>query len=743
MTFTSNPFHSLYLTENVGEIDIPSMFSPVLVPFVAPLYLPGNVVLKGMQGTGKTMLLSLLETNVRLAFWANENDQSRRHNITRFDINKSDPLPVDQRRFVGAGINLSKSYASKLNEIVASSDRSENIRLTRAYFGDYLNCWIIRDLLSSLETLITKAPAQRREEVGICDNVQRIVVALQLMAEDPACSFLRGQSSIAGAQRALEKRLRAYLNLVSNPRKPLAAEVDESRSILGEPIAVVTRALRSAGVIETDVSVIISIDQFEQLVRRAQDDGDDQKHMRFIDLIFETVASRNSDVYYRIGTRPNAVQKRSDAARDYQVVDLDVILRRTERSSKKQWPFQQFAEDAFRRRIAASDHPFRKEIVSSSDPVKQVFGASPSNAERATYCASKNPDRILRMDKDWPAEIKSFLEELAKIDALAAKLGEAWVRQQISKVQRNTPGDLGELDTKAWVRQQFEQLHFEDWAQMESRPWESKAKRWWKKERLSQAVLQIATQNAQRLPYFGGNDIVSLAGENILVFNLICKEIWECDARHRAASKQFLNKTQLAPFPLARQAEGIRDASRDWRGKIAESADGDTLQRFMDVLGTRLHSQLIDDRAMSYPGANGISMTIDDLKTAPEIERLLNDATAECFLLQREHTPKKKSLGISVKWYPHPILAPYYGLTVPRTKEPHYLKVAKLRRWLEDANILSTNTESVLREPKVGAANVTVDVDGNNTVRSNLTKNLTEKNLIDRQRRLFDDDEVQ
>ena len=34
---------------------------------------------------------------------------------------------------------------------------------------------------------------------------------------------------------------------------------------------------------------------------------------------------------------------------------------------------------------------------------------------------------------------KSVLEELAKIDALAAKLGEAWVRQQISKVQRNTP----------------------------------------------------------------------------------------------------------------------------------------------------------------------------------------------------------------------------------------------------------------------------------------------------------------
>ena len=61
MTIAINPFHTLYLTEGVGEVHIPSVFSPVLVPHVAPLFLPGNVVLKGMPGTGKTMLLSLLD----------------------------------------------------------------------------------------------------------------------------------------------------------------------------------------------------------------------------------------------------------------------------------------------------------------------------------------------------------------------------------------------------------------------------------------------------------------------------------------------------------------------------------------------------------------------------------------------------------------------------------------------------------------------------------------------------------
>ena len=74
-----NPFHRLYLTaEGVGEVDIPSLFSPVLVPFVSPLFAPDNVVLRGMEGTGKSMLLSLLETKARLAFWEHPDSPQRR-----------------------------------------------------------------------------------------------------------------------------------------------------------------------------------------------------------------------------------------------------------------------------------------------------------------------------------------------------------------------------------------------------------------------------------------------------------------------------------------------------------------------------------------------------------------------------------------------------------------------------------------------------------------------------------------
>ena len=143
MVIRRNPFHTLYLTEGADEVDLPPVFSPVLLPHVGPLFLPGNVVLKGMQGTGKSMLLSLLETNVRLAFWNNSEHPY--------------PLADQQSRFVGAGINLSKSLALKLNELIFSKDRDENIQRSKAVFSDFFNCWILRDLLMSLRRLMTGA----------------------------------------------------------------------------------------------------------------------------------------------------------------------------------------------------------------------------------------------------------------------------------------------------------------------------------------------------------------------------------------------------------------------------------------------------------------------------------------------------------------------------------------------------------------------------------------------------------
>ncbi len=663
MAIRRNPFHTLYLTEGADEVDLPPVFSDVILPHVGPLFLPGNVILKGMQGTGKSMLLSLLETKVRLEFWKN--------------VKHPYPLPDQQCRFVGAGINLSKSLALKLNELIFSTDRDENIQRSKIVFSDFFNSWILRDLFLSLGRLMKDAAPDRLRMIGVTGNAQSLDKAASLLGRADSCEFLRGQETAEQVEKTLTKRLRAYLDLVNSLSrdKRLPNEIEGTLTHAGEPVSAATRVLRSAKVIERDTNIFVTVDQFETLLRKRQDDGDERKHKRFFDVIDDLIANRDRTVSYRLGSRPNAVLEKSEPLRDYQDINLDAILQRGEHSKNAVFP--RFAEDVFIRRLAVSDFP---EIARAKNPLKHTFKASPPAIERAKLCASqKHPEKAIRCDSAWPKDVCSFLTELAKEDVLSAKLGEVWFRQQVAKEVKSgkkkpTPDDIP-FDPKEVFR----------------KPWESRT--WWKKERVALAVLQIAAANAQRVCFFGATDIIALSGENILAFVSICREIWESWGRAQAESSLSTKEERFPPFDELRQDSGIREASRLWREKIAASPQGNTLQRLIDTIGDRLHKQLIEDRRMSYPGANGLSFAKHDLESDLEVKRLLDDATAEGFLLQRDHTPKTLSRGKSIKWYPHPVLAPYYELTVPHTKEPLYLTVAKFREWLQRDNVLASNDQ--------------------------------------------------
>lgn len=689
MATSVNPFHTLYLTEGVGAVDIPSLFSPVLVPHVEPLFRPGNVVLKGMQGTGKSMLLALLNTKVRLQFW------KQAAAAQTSEIPKCDPLATDQRRFVGAEINLSKSNAFKLRGIKLSNDAAENNRLACQCFSDFVNCWVLRDLFDSVATLISEATQldarERLDECGVSADLKRLNRAVNLLAGDDSCSFLTSRDTTEDLRRTLTSRVTAYKRLITNPRSKLPAEIEATRSLLGEPLSAAVSALRAAGVIQDDTNIIVTLDQFETMDRKAPYPDDDERVRGFVRVVDELIGGRERTVSYRIGTRPNTQLSISDASRDYVIVDLDRILQRKESGRRgRNDLFYRFAEDAFRRRIACSQVPNADEIASALMPLRYTFGKSPGVAERGELGAPERRERALKLEKTWPPDVVQFLTKLAEQDVISARLGEAWVRQQLARGEDVTPSE---------------------WEAAGEPPWESKPKEWWKKERLALAALQVAARNAQRLLYFGDADIVLLSGESILAFVSICREIWECDARYRALETERDDDSEFHTFPKNRQAEGIRDASRSWRDKIGSSPDGNTLQQFLDELGKRLHAQLIRDRRMSYPGANGISLARSDYENDQEVKRLLDAATAECFLLQRDHTPKTPSRGKSIKWYPHPILAPYYELTVQHTKEPLYLTVTKLRSWLEPHVILprDSKAEEPAQKPDKGSTKPSAD----------------------------------
>src|SRR5665213_200368 len=137
----TNPFNELYVTETVSSSAFVRIFSPFILKNAAALFLPGNVVVKGMQGCGKSMLLSLLKPEVRIAYAEAQEDF---------------PLAGKYAKFFGAGINLTRSGAIDFGQryIGGSGDEMEILPI---YFGDFLNYWIVYDVLNTLSILSEKA----------------------------------------------------------------------------------------------------------------------------------------------------------------------------------------------------------------------------------------------------------------------------------------------------------------------------------------------------------------------------------------------------------------------------------------------------------------------------------------------------------------------------------------------------------------------------------------------------------
>jgi hypothetical protein len=639
-----NPFSTLYVTERVNELDFPRIFSPILLPLVLPLFQPGNVMLSGTQGTGKSMLLALLDTEIRLAFWRN----------TEFSL----PLEPHSCRFVGANINLSTSLVLKFNERRFSE--SDDVARSQAVFSDYFNTWVIRDLLQSLQRLIAEAPKANFNDCGITKDLSLLDTAVREVSATEECRGLTGEAtSVDTAITALSERLRVYLDFINFRIDKIPDDLWSTITGIGEPISVVAKLLRTTGVLNRKTEVFVTVDQCEELLRLEQRDSSNRHYGRFLIVLDKLISTREKSVSYRLGTRPNAIWKgKSEEVRDYVRVDLDELFRKKEHARSI---FPSFAEDVFRRRLIANGTD-----AGQDDALNVYFGPSSTTKKRAKQCApAKKPERVLGFDKEWPETIKSQLSQLASDDVLSAKLGEAWFRQNAA-----TSDDLVALSEMASVR-----------------PWEQSERKWWKKERTGQAILQIAAANAQRIPYYGKRDVLALSGHNILVFALICQKIWECWLQTTDVVSGEVTEIPR-PFPNLRQDEGIRVASNIWHSKLSTVPSGDTLRRLVDELGKRLRQQLRRDKQMSYPGANGISLSNNDLETDPEIKVLLDDATAEGFLQVFRHTPKTPSRGLSRKWYLHSILAPFYELTVAHTKEPLYVNVEELRTWLEKANVV-------------------------------------------------------
>jgi hypothetical protein len=650
MNIQKNPFVDLYVTESISADTFVKVFSTALLDEAdtLALYQPGNVILIGLQGSGKTALLNLLKPEVLLAY--------RRANVAW-------PLPARCSRFISAGINLSKSGAMDFGQRTIELNNANEERRYALYFADFLNYWIVDDLLQSLQTLIDAEDVEVKEFLGLKISNSRLDELAQTLAKNRCwLGALPKISTLEELRGSIQDRIIEYRNFLNYNSDELPEYIKRSKTSVGEPISATVDVLRRCGIIPEDLPVLIRIDQFEDLMG-LEEAADQELRVEYRAVIYKMLGTRDSRLSYRVGARPYAVRQDFrmlgtssviEELRNYTIVDIDNILRRKEHS---RGVFPKFAEDVFTKRLKEAGYSVPSRVPSL---ISHVFGKKPSIEERARSYVKDSVENVIDADSDWPPLAEGFLNELAITDPISAKLGEAWLRQQLRRDLEKVPD-------------------------VTKREWDQSSRKWWKKERVEQALLQIAAARKQRMVWAGAGDVLSLSGGNVLVFLSICQLVWAEYLRSGGVV------TDAAPQIHSRvlQDLGIQQASEYWYRKLrADPNGGDDRHRFVSVIAGEFRSALREDKRMSYPGANGFSLSERDLDNDAEVSVFLDLCTAYGVLTVSRHTPKMSARGISKKWYLFPILSPYFQLPVAHTKEPIYSNVTQVRGWLQKSNVL-------------------------------------------------------
>lgn len=673
----NNPFHDLYLSEAITEDALVELFSPVIVEHSRIMFEPGNVIILGQQGTGKTMLLNLLRPESRLAY-------ARAANVNpeiKF------PLPVKSAKFVGAGVNLRKCGALEFAQHLEKDMGKKEVQELQLLFADFINYLVVIDLIASVQKLVEADNKRVLTEVGVDGNKAKLdKFAKQIAADQCWFGALHGVETLEQLSERLSSRITQYRRFINLNISEMPQDVRERKTVIGDPILKTAQALRTASVLEEDTKVFIRIDQYEQLTTLnvlGTAYGEGCQH-----LIHKALAARDGRVSYRIGTRrhgwptPPVIFKTDDVLelkRDFDVIDMEEMWRRKENS--RTWIFPKFACDIFERRLRGSEFDNGK-----TPTLLDAMGPSLKPLERANRYVSNAETRakiVERAVASLPDTVapawREYVTQIGQDNLLAAWLCCAWIRQK-SAIKRNAlPAQPPPVNGPM--------------------PWASQP--YWQKERINQALMQIASANRQALMWSGEDDILSLCGGHLLIFLFLLQHVWDAWLRDKRGLVDG-----VFDFPVSDdvQSQGIMEASIEWLSKQIEGSNALQRKTFVDTLGEHFYKSLIEDKAMSYPGANGISVAVADLDSSLEINRFLREAASYGDIFAAPHTSKKKGEK-RTKYYLSPIFSPYFKIPAAHSKEPEYVKLGAISNWLKgkSEDVLAT------RAPKRKVGSETTD----------------------------------
>lgn len=653
MALRINPFHELYVGESVGADKFVHLFSNVIVKHALALFQPGHVVLKGLPGSGKSMLLNLLKPTIRLEYER---------------AGQNFPVPDELMKFVGAGINLKRSGISDFGQRIIGTEQ-DNLAVSPIYFGDFLNYWVVSDIFSSIKKLSTEKRLSHK--IGIDWNEKSINCFAEKVSQlDCWLGYMEGVKSFADLEQRINKRITNYRAFLNYNTADLPEAMHNSKTLIGVPISKTVELLKECALIENDTEVYIRIDQYEELAWL--DEASNGIGTSYREIIHKLLGMRDTNVSYRIGTRyfawtgdekMHGSTARLEKKRNYSVVSIDTVFKRPENA--RTWAFPEFAEDIFKRRLQLSPYKF---TATKDSLISRVFGVRLSPLEAAKFYVPNAPEKALVLEDGWPNEWKEFLLQLAQNDPLSARLGEAWARQKGKEgIVNNPPTE-------------------------KPYPWEKKI--WWKKERTEQALMQIASRNRQQLIWYGKDDLIGLSGGHILVFLSLCQHIWDVwirDKRNEAIDTEM----NLPEIDVVVQSAGIRETSNDWVDDICNVTGGKERKNFINYLGNQVfYKNLVEDKAMSYPGRNGFSVTTEDFQREETVYQFITDACNYGDLYDAPHTSKSNDKKPRRKFYLNPIFSPFFKIPYAHTKEPMYVKLETISLWLSESAALKTLDES-------------------------------------------------
>nr|WP_306267017.1 hypothetical protein [Pararhizobium sp. IMCC3301] len=649
-----NPFNSLYRTESIAADAFVDLFSPVLLKesLVQRLFEPGNVVLCGLQGSGKSALLNLLEPEVLIEFLKSDRQW---------------PLPAHCSKFISASITLRSSGALMFGQRSIEDVPVENERVVGLYFADFLNYWIVSDLLEKVSLLFSDEGHFLAEKIGLTTRRELLDDFASRLSSAPCwLGTLEGANSFNALKKRIENRIRSYESFL-NYNSGFPSVVARTKTTAGEPIAVASDCLRDCGILPDNVPLLVTIDQFEDLMDLERDVSENDRPI-FRSVIWKMLGNRDDRVSYRVGARLYSLDKgvrglsgnaTVEEMREVNVVNIDDLLQGRENRKSL---FPDFCSDVLRRRLLEAGY-----TGVAANATRQLFGSRVTPEQKVSAFITKSQSNVVTKNLPFDASVSSALKEIAQIDPISAKMGEAWARQNAKKREINS-----------------EIIREEPWS----------TRQWWKKERKQQALLQVFSSCGQKLVWYGAADVVGLSGRNILTFLSICQFVW---AELLRSLEEGPNNLPSNIDPII-QTLGINSASDYWFRKIkAEPKGGDDRNRFANEIGNMFRSNLLGDRNMSYPGNNGFSLPLKSVEDEPVVESFLSDCVAFGVLESRPHTPKSRSRGQSEKWYLSPILSPHLQIPAAHIKEPYYATIEEVAGWMKKAGVVTIGISAEAR----------------------------------------------